>query len=105
MALNERLKRFLEEQRALYETLAHREVFTAREVASESHVAERQLAKVLAVEEERGRHLMVVLPASCRLDLATLRDVAGGGKLSLVREAEMDRLFPDCETSAVPPIS
>lgn len=103
MALNERLKRFLDEQGAPYETLAHREVFTAREVASESHVAERQLAKVLAVKEESGRHLLVVLPASCRLDLAALKQVAGGGRLSLVREAEMDRLFPDCETGTAPP--
>ena len=103
MAVNKRLEQFLEQQRAPYETLAHREVFTARELASESYVAERQFAKVLAVEEEGGRQFMVVLPASCRLDFAALRHVAGGGKLSLVTEAEMDRLFPDCETGAIPP--
>ena len=56
MAMNQRLKRYLDQERALYETVPHREVFTAREVAAESHVAERHLVKVLAVGEEGNGH-------------------------------------------------
>ena len=48
MALNERLRRLLQEERIPYQVLPHREVFTAREVAAESHVTQRQLAKVVA---------------------------------------------------------
>lgn len=103
MALTERLKRFLDAERVAYATLPHAEVFTAREVAVAAHVGQRQLAKVVAVREEGGAHLMVVLPASCRLDLAALRLAAGRRRLSLVRESEMGRLFPDCETGAMPP--
>jgi len=103
MAVNDRLKRYLDQERAPYETLPHREAFTARQVAAESHVPERQLAKVLALEEEGNGHLMVVLPAGCRLDLNALRHAAGRHRLSLVQEDEMRCLFPDCELGAMPP--
>lgn len=103
MAVNDRLERYLAQERALYETLPHREAFTARQVAAESHVPERQLAKVLALEEEGNGYLLVVLPAGCRLDLNALRHAAGRHRLSLVQEDEMERLFPDCEPGAMPP--
>jgi Ala-tRNA(Pro) deacylase len=103
MAVNDRLKRYLDQEHASYETSPHREAFTAREVAAESHVPERHLAKVLALEEEGNGYLMVVLPAGCRLDLNALKHAAGRHRLSLVREDEMRRLFPDCELGAMPP--
>jgi Ala-tRNA(Pro) deacylase len=103
MAVNDRLKGYLDQERASYETVPHHEAFTAHDVAAESHVPERQLAKVLALEEEGNGHLMVVLPAECRLDLSALRHAAGRRRLSLVREEEMRRLFPDCELGAMPP--
>lgn len=103
MALNDRLKQCLDREKMAYETVSHREVFTAREVAAESHVAERQVAKVLAVREEGNGHLMVVLPAACRLDLTALKVAAGRHALSLAREEEVGRLFPDCEVGAMPP--
>jgi Ala-tRNA(Pro) deacylase len=101
--VNDRLKRYLDQERAAYETLPQRGVFTAREVAAESHVVERQLAKVLAIREEGNGHLMVVLLAACRLDLVALKHAAGRHRLSLVPEDEMSRLFPDCEIGAMPP--
>jgi len=103
MALNDRLKLYLDQERASYETVPHREVFSAREVAAESHVTAGQFAKVLALKEEGNGHLMVVLPATCRLDLNALKRAAGRHKLSLVPENEMDRLFPDCDVGAMPP--
>lgn len=103
MAMNERLKRYLDQEGASYEMLPHHEAFTARQVAIESRVPGRQLAKVLALEEEGNGYLMVVLPAACRLDLNALKRAAGRRRLSLVREDEMRRLFPDCELGATPP--
>jgi Ala-tRNA(Pro) deacylase len=103
MALNDRLKHFLAQQRIEYDVLPHREVFTAQEVAATSHVTGRQLAKVIVVRADGQGHLMVVLPASCRLDLTALREVAGKRKLSLAPEDEIARLFPDCEVGAMPP--
>ncbi|HXJ82830.1 MAG TPA: YbaK/EbsC family protein [Candidatus Methylomirabilis sp.] len=103
MRLNDRLKRYLDQEQGAYEIIPHREVFSSREVAAESHVTDRQLAKVLAVREEDDGHLMVVLPAACRLDLNALRHATGRHRLSFVSEDDMGRLFPDCEIGAMPP--
>lgn len=103
MAINDRLKRLLDEQRTKYEMLPHREVFTAQEVAAAAHVPGRQLAKVLVAQEEEGRYLMLVLPAACRADLAALGRAAHTRKLSLAAEDELRRLFPDCDVGAMPP--
>lgn len=103
MAINDRLKRFLDQQKIEHETLAHREVFTAQEVAATAHVSGRQLAKVVVVRENGRGYLMVVLPAACRVDLTALKGVTGIRKLSLAPEAEFVRLFPDCDAGAMPP--
>jgi Ala-tRNA(Pro) deacylase len=103
MGLNERLGRFLDEEKVDYQLLPHREAFTAQEVAQVSHVPGRELAKALVVREDVGHHLMLVLPAACRVDLTALKTAAGARKLSLASEAEFKHLFPDCETGAMPP--
>lgn len=103
MAMTDRLKQFLNSERIEYQIMPHQEVFTAREVATASHVAARQVAKVLIAREDGGRHLMVVLPAACRIDLAAVRRAAGTRKLSLAREEELPSLFPDSEMGAMPP--
>jgi Ala-tRNA(Pro) deacylase len=103
MALNERLKRFLEDRHVVCDTMPHHEAFTAQEVAAEAHVAGRRLAKPLVVKENGHGYLMAVLPAACRLDLPALRELAGRRHLSLAAEAEFVRLFPDCDLGAMPP--
>jgi len=101
--ITERIRRFLESGGTRCETLPHREGFTAREVAQTSHVPGSRLAKVLIAKEHDGRCLMVVLPAPCRLDLGAVRDAARTRRLSLAAEGELVRLFPDCDTGAMPP--
>jgi Ala-tRNA(Pro) deacylase len=103
MSMNTRLAEYLDREQASYDTRLHAEAFTAQEVAATSHVPGRDLAKVVVVRGEAGQYLMAVLPAACRLDLETLAAAAGGGHLSLASEAEVRRLFPDCEAGAMPP--
>ena len=103
MALNDRLKSFLAQQRVEHQVLPHREVFTAQEVAEASHVSGRQLAKVVVVREEGKGHLMAVIPATRRLDVSALKELVGSRKLSLDTEDEVGHLFPDCELGAMPP--
>ena len=101
--LVERAKRLLETSGVAYETLPHREAFTAQGVASAVHVSGWQLAKVLVVRADGEEPIMVVLPASCRLDLTALARVLDHSAVSLVPEEEIKELFPDCETGAMPP--
>ena len=101
--LVERAKRFLETSGAAYETLPHTEAYSAQGVASAVHVSGWQLAKVLIVRAPGEDPLMVVLPASCRLNLAALAVVLDRPSVSLLPEEEVRELFPDCETGAMPP--
>ncbi len=108
MALTERLTRFLDEQKVWYETLPHRDAFTAAEVAAVSHVPGLHLGKVVVVREAGGGHpmggyLMAVLPAPCRLDLDALEAATRKRRLALATESEVAGLFPDCEVGAMPP--
>jgi Ala-tRNA(Pro) deacylase len=101
--LVERARRLLETGGVAFETLPHREAYTAQGVAAATHVSGWMLAKVLIVRAPGEGPVMVVLPASCRLDLATLARVLGKPTVSLAAEGEMKELFPDCEIGAMPP--
>jgi Ala-tRNA(Pro) deacylase len=101
--LVERVARLLESGGVAFETLPHREAYTAQGVAAATHVSGWMLAKVLVVRPPGEGPVMVVLPASCRLDLAALARILGKPGVSLVAESEMKDLFPDCETGAMPP--
>jgi len=101
--LVERAKRFLETSGVAYETLLHSEAFSAQGVASAAHISGWQLAKVLIVRVPGEGPVMVVLPASCRLNLAALAVVLDKPSVSLLPEEEVRALFPDCETGAMPP--
>jgi Ala-tRNA(Pro) deacylase len=101
--ITDRVKHLLDDAGTSYAMLPHAEAFTAQHVAQASHVAGLRMAKVLVAKEHDGRHLMVVLPAPCRIDLAALRDAAGTRALSLASETDLSMLFPDCDVGAMPP--
>lgn len=98
-----RVRSLLEEEDLDYESMAHRDAFTARDVAAASHVPEREVAKAVVVRDGGGRYLMAVVPATCRLDLEALARASGHCDLALATEGEVLRLFPDCERGAIPP--
>lgn len=103
MPMNARVQSLLEASHVSYELMAHPLAFTAQGVAQASHVSGWQMAKVVLVRPSSGAPLMAVLPASCRLDLRHFEKVSGARGLTLVPEAEMHDVFPDCETGAMPP--
>ena len=103
MAVNERLARFLAQERVAHEVLPHRVEFSAQRVAEAAHVPGVHLAKVLLVREHGGAYLMLVVPAPCRVDLAALKVAGAGRKFSLASEDEIQRRFPDCDVGAMPP--
>jgi len=98
----ERLKRFLEQEGVEYETLAHDEAYTAREIAASAHVPGKELAKTVMVRID-GAMTMVVLPSDDRVDLDLVRDVAEADEVELASEAEFRELFPSCDPGAMPP--
>ena len=66
------------------------------------HIPGKMMAKVVMVKKEDGTPVMLVLPASHKVDFAQLRAVLGT-RAELEQEREFRGLFPDCETGAEPP--
>lgn len=98
----DRLRKYLEENHVKYVTVSHSPAFTAQEIAASAHVPGKELAKTVMVKVD-GEMLMVVLPATERIDLELLREATGSKKVELAREEEFTKLFPECERGAMPP--
>jgi Ala-tRNA(Pro) deacylase len=97
-----KLKEFLDAHQVKYVTIRHSEAYTAQEIAALAHIRGKELAKTVMVKVD-GKMAMAVLPASSRVDMSLLNAAAGAKSIGLATEAEFKRLFPDCETGAMPP--
>ena len=102
MPIVSRLQEFLDRNEASYGHTVHRPVYTARQLAREEHVPEKQVAKAVVFVSEHG-YGMAVLPADSTADLRELRVLLGLSRLRLATEAELHFLFTDSETGAMPP--
>ncbi len=102
MAIPVRLKAYLEENGIDYQVLYHPRVYTAQEVAAAQHISGKELAKVIMIKVD-NELAMMVLPASCMLDMDKLRRIFQGRRTKLALEEEFQGLFPDCEIGAMPP--
>jgi len=80
----------------------HERVYTSQEIAAAMHVPGKELAKVVMVKAD-GRMVMLVLPASYRVDTKKLKKVLKCKKLGISKEKEFEELFSDCEVGAMPP--
>ncbi len=98
----QKLKRFLDENGIRYVAIQHSPAFTAQEVAASAHIPGRELAKTVMLKLD-GTLAMVVLPATKKIDLDQLEQVAGVRTASLASEREFQTMFPDCEPGAMPP--
>jgi Ala-tRNA(Pro) deacylase len=103
MPLLEKLRVFLDENHAEYTHTVHSIAYTAREVASAEHLPAREVAKTVVVHGDNGYH-MLVLPASKLVDFQEVRIALGLSHARMVPETELNRLFPDCELGAMPPV-
>ena len=103
MATASWIKNELEERKVAFEELHHREVFTTQEVAQSEHVSGHRVAKVVIAMAD-GHPVELVLPASRRVVLEQVRQLMGAKQVRLASEAEMDRIFVDVDTGAIPPL-
>jgi Ala-tRNA(Pro) deacylase len=93
---------FLREAHVPYSVVPHRLALTAQEEAAAAHVPGRDWAKVVVcvIDDEP---VEAVVPAPSFVNLTQLLALAGGSSIRLANEAELRRLFPDCEVGAMPP--
>lgn len=94
---------FLHSNAVSYHHLTHSPAYTAQEIAQVQHVSGRKLAKTVMVMADH-RLVMLVLPASHRLDMGKVKKLLEAKDVRLAREYEFERVFPECETGAMPPL-
>jgi Ala-tRNA(Pro) deacylase len=99
---SQKIKKFLDDQKIKYVSIAHSPAFTAQEVAESAHVPGRIMAKTVIVDLD-GEMAMAVLPANRKIALQDLRDITGSDRVKLATEDAFQKRFPDCETGAMPP--
>jgi Ala-tRNA(Pro) deacylase len=97
-----RLDDLLTSRRIPFERLHHRPAFTSRRVAQILHVPDAEVAKTVLLRTGHG-YLVAVLPADRQVDLDKVRHFLADDWVEVATEAEMDRVFPDCERGAMPP--
>ncbi|HTI40161.1 MAG TPA: YbaK/EbsC family protein [Vicinamibacterales bacterium] len=94
---------FLREAHVPYTVVQHPPAFTARSEAAATHVPARNWAKVVTCFID-GEPVEAVVPAASVVRLDRLLDLAGGEAVRMADEDELQRLYPDCEVGAMPPL-
>ncbi|MEE8428134.1 MAG: YbaK/EbsC family protein [Gammaproteobacteria bacterium] len=102
MAIAGTVFRYLTERRIPYDVLSHSHTGSSMETAQVAHIPGVRVAKSVVLEDDHG-YVMVVLPASRRLDLGELHHQLKR-PLGLVSERELSALFQDCDMGAVPAV-
>lgn len=102
MPVLRRLQDYLDEHKTKYQVVTHSTAYTAQEVAQAQHIPGKQVAKVVMVKKENGTPVMLVLPASHKVNFSWLHEILHS-RATLEQEREFRDLFPGCETGAEPP--
>lgn len=97
-----KIKKFLDDNNIKYVTLQHSPAYTAQEIAASAHIPGKELAKTVMIRVG-PKMVMLVLPASYRIDFGALREAMGFADIRLATEEEFKTFFPDCEVGAMPP--
>ena len=102
MTCRERLIDLLETHHVRYRLRAHPPTYTAQEEAGAEHLPGRRVAKVVIALAD-GDTVMLVLAADRHVDFGAVARIVRHESARLAREAEIERLFPDCDVGAMPP--
>ncbi len=102
MSLSPVVEAFLYQRKIPFDVLEHPHTNNSIQTAHSSHLTLSQLAKAIVVKDHK-RYVMCVLPASRILVMDWVNSHCSG-RYRLVTEKELGKLFPDCETGAVPAV-
>jgi Ala-tRNA(Pro) deacylase len=93
----------LEQRGSAFELLPHRQASTSIDEARALGIDAGEVLKTLAVRTGPG-YVLVVIPASCRLDLHLVGDALGDNQARLASEEELGRDFAGYQLGALPPL-
>lgn len=98
------IAQFLKKQDVTFDLLPHSPTYDAQHLAHVLHVPGREVAKTVLLRANGGyRYLVVVLPATKKIDFSKASSALGGSKLQLATEIEISSHCPDCDMGVLPP--
>lgn len=103
MAIAITLQEYLDGNGVNYDVLKHRHSASSFETSSSARVPMKQLAKAVVYRDEDHHYLMAVIPSQNHAQTPPLNKLTNH-RLQLATEAELGKLFSDCELGAVPPV-
>lgn len=101
MAISKKLLNYLDKTKASYKTIKHKTVYTAYDLAQTLKAKLGEIAKTLVVKADKD-YVLVVLPASHKLDLGKLKKVLRVKKIEIAKEKVM-KIFFKVKPGAVVP--
>ena len=103
MSIAPQLRQYLDEAQVEYDIVGHRPTQSALDSARSANIPAGRVAKAVLLDTADDDHLLAVLPSDRKVELSELRTELGS-KPRLSGEAEIGKLFRDCEVGAVPPV-
>ncbi|MDA3810740.1 MAG: YbaK/EbsC family protein [Spirochaetaceae bacterium] len=98
----QRLLDFLNQTHTFYSTVKHDPAYTARSSAKSAHIPSKEMVKSVLLLLD-GSYILAVLTSSAKIDFKKVKQVTGSHIASLADEDDIESLFPDCTTGAIPP--
>lgn len=96
------LRKFLDQNKIKYAVISHSTAYTAQETARSAHISGNEMVKSIIVKIDNVMS-MIVIPASQKIDINHLKEIAGTEQVRLASEFEFQNTFPDCEIGAMSP--
>jgi Ala-tRNA(Pro) deacylase len=103
MSVSPSIQEFLRQADVAYTVFPHPRAYTAKQEAAAAAVPQRNWAKVVTCFAD-GEPLQAVVTADCEVDFERLARVIGVPHVRMATEDELEWLYPDCETGAMPPL-
>ncbi|PKH02808.1 hypothetical protein CXF72_09830 [Psychromonas sp. MB-3u-54] len=98
----ETVKSYLLKHQIDYELVAHPKTSSSRDSAEALHIPEDHIAKAVIVKDTQG-YAMVIIPGHHWLKLKAMKEELDRG-FELAEENEINKLFSDCQSGAIPPL-
>jgi len=96
------LRGYLEENDINYDVVKHQPTVCSLDSAEAAHIPGDQLAKSVIFKDEID-YLMAIVPSTSHVKMHNL-DREFNSHFRLVNEAEIESIFDDCESGAIPPV-
>jgi Ala-tRNA(Pro) deacylase len=94
------LAQYLRDRGVSYDVIEHPHTETASQSAEASRIPPDRIAKAVVLTGGDG-FMLAVLPASRHIQFSELREELGR-HVDIANEGQIEALFPDCESGAVP---